>query len=193
LTRLRRLLAPENLTHEVDARIDRAVARFAAAACGPVTGAQFHELIAAFVQHIYEHGLRLPRRLAAADALTEALALIEEAYPVRHDDRYDAAFIDATASDVDGPERVLLVLAEAIKRRERHAHMLWLIVTTLDPTDRRARRALVDLLRHEAPHLFCAGLADLSTPQLAGRLLMLLGCELELDDHEAATLGWLGG
>jgi hypothetical protein len=193
LARLRQRLTAENLAHEVDDPIEQAAQRFSSPPSGPLSRAQFHHLITGYVRHLYEHGLRLPRLLTEAEALAEALALIAEAYPARPTDRYDAAFVDATASDAEGPERVLLLLAEALKRRERGAYVAWLILTSFDATDWRARCALLDSLRGEAPHLFSAELAHTATPQLADHLLTLLGCELELDSRDSEALAWLGG
>lgn len=134
LARLRELLDEECVRREVDQRIDTAAARFHFEN-RPFSHRHLQCVIADFVCHVYEHGLRFSQRLSPREALGEAVAILDTSYPGPPGSRYDAAVVDASDCTQDGLVAVLTQLAVLIKERERRKYVQGVLATWLDPSD----------------------------------------------------------
>ena len=132
---LRELLDEERLQQEVDHPLDEATQSLQLRGAEPGTQRAFLDCIAAAVQHLYEHGLRCPRRLPRRAAVAEAVDLIRRGYPGRPEDRFDTALLEATASRGGDVQSVIGVLVETIRSRERRRYIDWVFATVLDPLD----------------------------------------------------------
>lgn len=154
IERILGLLDEELMRSEIDERIEKAAAQFEFDHEVPVTHQFFTRIISAFVQHIYEHGLRLPRLLSASQALTEAVAVLERGYRNPHAMGYDAAYLDAVNPEQNGVVVVLAGMTEAIKETERKKYVRWVFRSCIDQSDWNMKCQMAEfLLEHIGPFL----------------------------------------
>jgi len=152
LAHLRAALAEDCVRRAVDQRIDAAAAYFHIETEPPLSHRHFQRVIADFVRHVYEHGLRFSQRLSPREALGEAIAILDTSYPGSPGSRYDAAVVDASDSEQDGLAAVLAQLAVLIKERERRKYAQGVLATWLDPSDWHTNCEIAELqLRRVRP------------------------------------------
>lgn len=192
IARIRALLDEDHIRSEIDTPIDRALDGFKFDAATPVSRHRFHEIIAAFVRHVYQYGLRTPRRLAPATALAEALDIIERSYPAPNGDRYDAALCDALSREQDGLILVLDVIAAEIAERERQKYASWVIASSFSLTDWRARCAIAEALLAEHAGNLTPELQQLTPAQLADNCLDLIFLDGMRDQWRSPVFAWFG-
>jgi hypothetical protein len=154
------MLDETRVSQRIDGPIDAASEQFQSPADMPRSRQHFNSLIAAFVTHIYRHGLACPRQLSPSQARDEALALLEQGYEGRPGKRYEAALLDATQA---GMPMVLASLAQIIKNRERQEYARWVFARMLDPIGWDLRCAIARTLMAEWVEL-------VPPPSLVGRL-----------------------
>ncbi len=188
---LRDLLSEEQIRRRVDEPIDDAMTAYPRPVDRPSCAAEFHEAVAAFVRFLHERGVRPPRSPSRDEALAEAIALIEQAYPGRPEDRYDGAMLDATSDD-DGLETVLATIGEAVKARQRRKLVTWAIVRTVGHLRWTDRCVIADHLLREYAGVAPEAVAGITPPMLANHILGSIDLEGDRLASETPALEWLG-
>jgi hypothetical protein len=166
IDRLVSLLSEERLLAEIDQPIDEAVQAFRLEVRGPFSHSTFNEVLAEFIRHVYQLGLRLPRRLSKPEALTEAVLLLESHYQGGHTEGYDGALLDATAENLDGLELVLSGVGESLKEIERSKYVNWVFIDRIDRLDWGEKRQLVTAYMDQYGDLLPARLRKLDPARL---------------------------
>ena len=117
------LLDEEHMRKEIDEPIEKAATGFRFDQKEIFTYAHFKRLIADFVRHIYEHGLRIPKKILSSHAFTEAVDILEKEYRSAYAMGYEAARLDASSPEMNGTVIVISGMTEAIKRIERRKYI----------------------------------------------------------------------
>ena len=183
-----RLLADldeDRLRRELDDGIDEAVSGYVRDAVPVRSQKVFLDVIADFVRHLYESGLRVPRILTSTQARADAIAQLEQHYPRTSDSGYEEALLDATSSGDQGMELVLAHMAEIIKLRERIAYKRWVFSDHLTRCSWTTRCAIAEYLLDRCAPLLPPRLAGCHPAQLADEIPALIAIEL-------STGTWLG-
>lgn len=140
---LERLLSEMHLRGHIDEPIDAAAASFRR----PAAPGDVNALLAAFVCHVFAHGLRLPRGLDAAAGLAEAVFLLDRGYRDVHSEGYDGAVLDARLGGPAAVQEVLNRLAAIIKASERAAYLQWVLAQRLECLDWRTKCQMAEVVR----------------------------------------------
>ncbi len=115
-------LNPDFVKSRFDEPIAKAAKQFEYEAECPVAHKVLHEIIARFVEHIYEKALESSWMIA--DPLAEAILLLDRHYhSVIYGAGYAAAVLDADDAAAGGIQTVLAGLAESIKDAEREKYI----------------------------------------------------------------------
>jgi hypothetical protein len=168
------LLNEEHLRREIDERIDQASTAFQTTSKAVPSHRGFHEAISAFTGHIYEHGLRIPQRLSACQALGEALSILQQGYRNADTNGYDAALLDAMSPDQNGIEIVLSRMGEVIKATERQKYIRWVFASRLGPSDWHTRCHIAQVLLQRGREFLPAELLRCPPAQLADHCSALI-------------------
>jgi hypothetical protein len=169
ITFIMRVLDENHMCTQIDTAIQRVAGRFECRLCPPVTSRSLHRIVGRFVQLVYAEGLRVPILLAPADALAEALVMLESAYQSpTGDNGYDAAVLDARLYGDGAMASILECLADTIRLSERDKHVRGTIATclknldrqTLDDVGRAVRDQLAGSLPLDAPSLTAPSTPD---------------------------------
>jgi hypothetical protein len=137
------LLADEQIEKKVEEPIDLAAQVFRLNIATPITHSEFNRVIAAFVRHIFQSRIQLPRHLSDREALSEAVFLLERYYQNEDVKGYDVALIDAIGRDTENLELVLSRLTEFIKMTERGKYVKWAFVDNYYILDWCKRQSIV--------------------------------------------------
>ena len=153
---LRELLGEDRIQREVDEPLDQAAQSLRLQVSSPASTEAFRDCMATAIQHLYEHGLRCPRKLSRQAALAEAVDLIRRGYPGRPEDRLDTALLEATSGQGGDIQDVVGFLVETIRGRERRQYIDWVFAVNADPLDWKghlaaARELLEGDLRGDLP------------------------------------------
>ena len=140
------LLARERLRREIDEPIDLVRDSFSVDTKEDISGKSFHKAIAAFVQHLFAHGLKIKQRLTIKEALATAIGILRRGYQSEHGSGYDAAHFDAVMPHQNGIEYVVWQMAELVKTAERTKYVRSALSTCIDPTDWEAKCRLTEFL-----------------------------------------------
>jgi hypothetical protein len=183
-------LEEDHIHRTIDEPLEQAVRGFARPPDTSFSYRHFLDVLAVFVQHMYAHGLRLPRELSPDQALAEAIHLLRFGYPDAHGDGYDAALVDAANPTHDGMGVVLDALAAAFTTRERQEYEYWAWATTVGSAAWPVRVHIAAILlsdRHVRQAL------PKATPiEYADDLYVLVRQRLELAHAERQLLGIQG-
>ena len=134
------------MARQFDEPIARAAESFECHGSVRYSYAEFLQTVADFVRHLYEHGLPGHRRLSDSQARDEAVALLEQAYQGSDANGYEAAVVDAADPSQAGLPAIVATLAEALKERERRAHVRWVVALHIDAADWHTRCAMAAVL-----------------------------------------------
>ena len=143
IDRMVSLLSEERILAEIDQPLDQAVQAFRLELRGPLSNSSFNEVVGEFIRHVYQMGLRLPRRLSKLEALTEAVFLLQRYYQGGYTEGYDGALLDAMDGNLEGLELVLSRVGESLKEIERNKYVNWVFADHVDRLDWEARRRLL--------------------------------------------------
>ena len=183
LARIFDCLAEEAILEAVDEPIDRAVGRFPLDPDTPLNHRAFNRVIADFIQHMYCHGLPLPRQLSPAQALAEAIDILERGYRNEEATGYDAAYLDAMDPKHNGYEKVILAIADLIKQHGRFSYQRWVFMTHI-PSDWESRYQVNKLIFDRFRPCLSSQLQSVDpafvTDQLPDIILNLLHSDQEL-------------
>jgi len=136
--------------------------------------AEFLQTVSDFVRHLYEHGLPGHRRLSDSQARDEAVALLEQAYQGSDANGYEAAVVDAADPSQAGLPAVVATLAEALKERERRAHVRWVVALHIDAADWHTRCAMAAVLVERLAEYLPPEVRGCSPERLADHVSRLL-------------------
>lgn len=148
------LIREERLTYEIDRPIDSTSADFPREIPKPISHQAFNRIIAAFVQHVYGQGLRLPRRVSDREALAEAIELLMRYYKTPYTEGYDGALVDTINGDHEAIESVLNQLAESIKAIERKKYIQGVFACQYQYLDWKTRLHIVTVYWQKKKDLF---------------------------------------
>lgn len=146
LNKILYLLSERQISKVVDDPIDTAVSQIHFTEQSPPTHKTFNALISRFVQHVSRHGLSLCQNLTSPQALSEAMALLNQYYRNGGSTGYDGALFDACQSEPNGIEDILAFITEAIKVKKRQVYVHWVYASLVNPLDWELRRRIVDTL-----------------------------------------------
>lgn len=154
LVRVAHLLDEEHMARTIDGPIEAAAAAFTPLDSPNAFHRRFHQVIAAFVQHVYQQGLTPPRHFSTDQAGSEAIALLDAWYWGAHDRGYAAALLDALHPERDGVSLVLAQLESIIKENERRKYRRWVFASSVEALGWRAKLEIADqLLNVMRPYL----------------------------------------
>ncbi len=154
LVRVAHLLDEERMARAIDGPIEAAAATFPLLDSPNASHRRFHQVISAFVQHVYQRGLVPPRHLSMGQAGSEAVALLDAWYWGAHDRGYAAAFLDALHPERDGVSLMLAQLESIIKENERRKYRRWVFASSVEALGWRAKLEIADqLLNVMRPYL----------------------------------------
>jgi len=176
------LLNEEVLFKEIDQPLELAANSFAFKLAEKMTYKEFNGIMASFYQHLNQYGLRIRRKLANADALSEVIWLIESHYRGYETSGYDGAVFDALSQGEEGILLILERLTATIKSIERTKYIDWIISSTVDPSNWQLRRELVKTILERFSHLFHPDVQNLPSEQLVPCLEDLLAIVGEFGD-----------
>ena len=176
MTNSKRNLPPEKvLENLIDLLVDEQIAKkvedlaaqvFSLNIATPITHSEFNRVIAAFVRHIFQSGIQLPRQLSDREALSEAVFLLKRYYQNEGAKGYDGAMIDAIGGDIECLEMVLSRLAESIKLAEREKYVQWAFVDNYSMLDWEERQCVVSAFMKQNETLLPAELLELGPARL---------------------------
>jgi hypothetical protein len=148
------LLDADYLHQTIDGPIEEAVESFEFDAKAQMTFHSFVKVIGDFVAHIYRFGPGVVKILSATQARSEALFIVENGYRSADDRGFDAAYLDATDTEINGIENVLQQMANDIKEKARTRHIKWVYATRLNPLDWKIQCSITrTLLQQEKQYI----------------------------------------
>ena len=119
LARIFFCLDEETMRRRIDEPFQQVASSFTVDPALPLTHRHFHQVIQAFTHHLYLRAMPIAQNLTPAQALDEAVAILEQTYRNPDATGYDAAYLDAMNPNQNGYEIVLLSIAEALRQRVR--------------------------------------------------------------------------
>jgi len=134
------------LNHFIDEPLDKAVNSFQFFETDPLTPREFIRIISNYIKHIYKHGLGVKQKLSEPQTRSVMLNILETGYRGPHDSGFDAAFLDATDSELSGIQFILNQLADYIKRTERQKHIGWVFTTRIENLDWNTKCLIAEVL-----------------------------------------------
>jgi len=176
LDRAVELLDEEYLTRTIDVPLERTSETFIlreGSTCATANELDLLPRLGLYLQFLYAHGLRVPRRLPACQAEAEAVFLLESDYQSASGRGYEAALVDAREHGQEGVLFLCGFLLEAVKREQRRKHVNWVTKCSVDPLDwdqkvtftqlllERLRGIGCELFDNERPSRFADYTADL--------------------------------
>ena len=187
--RLAALVDGNYLREEIDSRIDRVVDTLRFDLPDRPTVAAVHQALSVLVQAVYTSGLKSPVRLSPAQALAEALDLLEYEYRTFGQQGYLVALVEAITSEHVGLAQLLSRVVQIIKSRERQKHIRWATFSCLGTLEWEVRLKVSSLLGDRITSWFpqAAGLWPPVLPTEAQARVIL--SELEADHRLRAILG----
>jgi hypothetical protein len=166
LANLTDLLADDQLAKSVEEPIDLAAQVFRLNIVVPITHSEFNRVISAFVRHIYQSGIPLPRHLSDRQALSEAVFLLEKYYQNEGVKGYDGAMLDAVGGDMGCIEMVLSRLVESMKLAEREKYVQWAFVENYSMLDWNEQERIVSAFMKQNETLLPTELLELDPARL---------------------------
>lgn len=183
------LLDEGRMRREIDERIDSAMRGFRFRPADSFSAAFLHQVIAEFVARLYEHGLRLPRRLSRSQAGAEALFLIDQQYQGTFAGGYDGALADAVRSEQNGIDVVLVRVAQAVRERERQDYVRWVFADRLGCCDWRTQCEIVRLLLDRYRRFLPEELRACEPAQLVDEIPAIISHHLATNSQLRGMLG----
>jgi len=116
-------------------RMSAAIASFPIPFSAVNTFAKFNDILAFFIQHLHGHCNESAWTPTRAEALSEAIELLEHDYESQGARGYEAAYLEAVSNDGHGIEEVLAQLGEIIMQREIRRQQEWAFASIVDPSD----------------------------------------------------------
>lgn len=160
------LLNEDTMQREIDEPLDAAKQSFRIEPSDTISHLKFNQVIAAFIQHIYNEGSRLNRYLSYQEALAEAILLLQRYYPNEYKEGYTTALIDASSGGREGLELVLSELTESVKVVEREKYIQWAFTTNIDHLDWGLRCRIVDAYIQKNKELLPGHFSDIDPARL---------------------------
>jgi len=166
LDRLSNLLSDEHIAKIIDEPMDLAAHTFQVTIALPINSLKFKHIISAFVRHLYQIALPLPRYLSGQEALTEAVYLLESYYQNEGARGYDGALFDAVSTNIEGFELLLSRLTESIRSAERAKYVKRAFADNFFNLDWKQQHRIVSLYLRQNEAVLPAELCDLAPARL---------------------------
>ena len=176
------LLDEDCIRKEIEEPIEKAAAGFKFDRKEPFTYAQFKRLIADFVQHINEHGLRLPKRIFPSRAFSNAVDILETGYTGAYAQGYEAARLDASNPELNGIMVVLCGMTEAIKHIERRKYIQGVLRIHLTHLDWHERGEIAKFLIERCASILPPDFLNCDPVQFADNLPDLIMHHLQTEN-----------
>lgn len=116
-------------------RISAAIASFPISISAVNTLAEFNDILAFFIQHLHGHRSESVWTPSRAEALSEAIELLEHYYESHGARGYEAAYLEAASGEGHGVGEVLTQLGEIIMQREIRRQQEWAFASVVNPSD----------------------------------------------------------
>jgi hypothetical protein len=174
-------LDEERLKVKIDEPVDKALDAVRGSFPEERSLRNFHGVISHFVRSVYEQGLQLSRQLSPAQALSEAIATVQQGYGGIHCDGYEEALLDAMNPEMDGFEYVVTRMAEIIKERKRAEYTRWIFWRRIGSCDWKIRCEIAELLVNRSASFLPPDLSRCTPAQLADQIPSLIGIEILAD------------
>jgi len=174
-------LSEERIVSEVDEPLYQAVQAFRLKVNAPISHPGFNRVIADFIRHLYQNGLRLPRHLSRQEALTEAIFLLSSYYQGVYTEGYDGALLDATSNNLEGIELVLYRMAESVKDVERRKYLEWVFTDNIDALDWEKKERIVSAYLKQYQDFLPSRLREIDPARLVDHLRDLIMNHLSTD------------
>jgi len=175
LEQLRRLLGDETLVALIDDPIDAAVQGLQKSDAPIETQAEFLDVVAGFLQHVYARAFPTGKQLAHTQARAEAIDLLERGFP----SGYRAALWETNHPLGYGRTGVMEELARLLKTRLRRAHAQWVFASIVGQLDWPMRCRVAALILQNWGDRRPPELAGASAEQYADHLPLLVQRDLE--------------
>ena len=166
---------------KIDEPVDKALVAVSGSLPEERSLRNFHRVISHFVRRVYEQGLELSKQLSCAQALSEAIAILEQGYDGLHGEGYEEALLDATNPEMDGFEYVVSRMAEIIKERKRAEYTKWIFWRRVGSCDWKMRCELAELLVDRSGSFLPPDLSRCPPAQLADQIPSLIKIEMAAD------------
>ena len=140
------LISEEYLQARIDGPIERAAATFDFDQVGPVHHKIFIEVTRDFVRHVYQKAVWGWENISAEEAVTEAVAILEEGYQAAYGQGYYTAFLDASNPNLIGLEYVLAQMGRHISERARTRHIRWVCASRIELAEWPTRCLIAEIL-----------------------------------------------
>lgn len=183
------LLEEEFLRHAIDEPIQRAAAGFLLPSPNPPPHGvhSFLDLIAAYISHLYQYGLKPARVLTPCQSRKEAVCLLNSLYVGGSGRGFERAYLDCLSEGEFRVEYILIQLAESLKNTLRTRHIQSVLNTHVLCLEWEKRRAVVELCLERfgstLPEEIRKGPPDRFTPQCGELVLLLADVKNHLGDH----------
>ena len=176
-----RLLDEGHIKSEIDNPIDKAISQYQVDSGAPYSSQYFHKTISDYTSHIYEHGLKIPQKLSSQQALAEAIFLLERTYQGANSSGYAAALLEATHTEKNGIEWVLMSLSQIIKTEERKKYVRWIFANRLESADWSVKCQIARLLLDQLGPFLTPNLRNCAPAQIIDVLPELITSHLSTD------------
>ncbi|MBC2714908.1 MAG: hypothetical protein HF978_06325 [Desulfobacteraceae bacterium] len=125
----------ELIGQQIDTPIQNAAENFIFNKNTPIKFKQFIEITGKFLQHIYQNGIRLPKKLTDPQAKAEIITLLEKKYKYPQTNGLDTAYVDSLSLGADGWDYILWQITVIIIEIEKTRYINWACNTKIDPHD----------------------------------------------------------
>jgi len=183
------LVSEEHLIRSIDEPIEEAAASFDFHGYVPVTPEIFTTGTGDFVDHVYRHGLSIPRVMSTSQAQAEALQILERGYQSAQGRGYDIALLDALNPDHDGLEFVLGQMAQLIITMARTRHVRWVFSSFIESAEWASRTLMAEILLERWGLFLSPSIVNCAPDQLADHLPELINLLISTDRMVNKMLG----
>jgi hypothetical protein len=175
------LLSEEHLIRSIDEPIEGAAASFDFHVSVPVTPEIFATCTGDFVDHVYRHGLSVPRIMSTIQAHAEALQILERGYQSAQGGGYNIALLDALNPEHNGLEVVLGQMTQLITAMARTRHVRWVFASSIESADWASRILMTEVLLKRWGLFLSESIMNCAPAQLADYLPELINLLISTD------------
>ena len=151
IDRVLTLTSDDHIYEVIEKPLDQVAQQFRYEVRNPITRNAFHRVIATFITHVYQYGLRLPRMLTPMQALDEAIYLLCLG---TSQDGYDETILALAEAQKEALDATLSRMLQIIKELEKQKYRTWVLAKHVNPTDWHLKCCLVEqLLQRCGPYL----------------------------------------
>jgi len=168
------LLDEEHIKKRIDGPIEKAAEIFIFDQNAHITYQNFVRVAGQFVQHLYQHGLRIRQKLSLSQACAEMMEILEAHYQNPHATGFHAAYLDAKNPNLNGIDYILFQLAKIIIQRTRVGYARWVFATQIEPLDWHTKCEIINILQCKQASILPPDIGKCPPAQLADHLFELI-------------------